>query len=124
MATVAAAKACDKEAMPPPAIPTHLPPQEKTLTMMMPPLSVPSVPVSIHHPEATPPWTLLFNEGPGPTSLSSSSPSPTKLVNSLDITDKVDPLQEFWKHYLPDEAEMDEPDKDCWAISKMELEYA
>ena len=92
--------------------------------MMMSPSSVPSVPVSICHPEATPPRTSLSNKGSGPTSLSSSSPSTTEAVNSLDSTDKVDPPQEFWKHYLPDEAEMDEPDKDGWAISKMELEYA
>ena len=78
VAAVAAAKACDKEAMPPPAIPSHLPPQEKTLTMMMPPSLAPMVPVRIHRPEATPPQTSSSSEGPGPTSLSNSSPSPTK----------------------------------------------
>ena len=50
----AAAKAHDKEVRPPPAVPLHLPPQEKTLTTMMPPSPVPSVPVSICHPEGTP----------------------------------------------------------------------
>ena len=124
VAAAAAAKECDKEAMPPPDIPPCLPPPEKTLTMTMPPSSVPSVPVSICCPEATPPQTLWSSEGPGPTGLSSSSPSPTKAVNSLDSADVVDPLQQFWKHYLPDEAEMDEPDEDSPAISKMELEYA
>ena len=44
-------------------------------------------------------------------------------MDSLNSADVVDPLQQFQKHYLPDEAEMEEPDEDSWAISEMELEY-
>ena len=55
---------------------------------------------------------------------SSSLPSPTKTVDPLDSTDVIDPLQHYRMHYLPDEAEIDEPDDDSLAISDMELEYA
>ena len=48
-ATVAKAKAHNQEAMQPLAVPPCVPPLEKTLTTMMPHLSVPSVPVSICH---------------------------------------------------------------------------
>ena len=66
---------------------------------------------------------MTSSKGPGPTRTSSSLPSPTKAVDPLDITDMVDPLQQFWKHYLPDEVEMEEPDEDSRAISEIELEY-
>ena len=122
-ATVAKAKACDQEAMQPLAIPSHVPPPEKTLTMTMPHSSVPLVPVSIHCLEAMPPRTSTSSEGPRPIGMSSSSPSPTKAVDQLDSTDMVNPLQQFWKHYLPDEVKMEEPDEDSQAISEMELEY-
>ena len=124
MALHAKAKSQDQEAMPPPAIPPHMPPQEKTLTIMMPCSSTPSVPVSIHCPEVTPPRTTSSSEGPRPIGASSSLPSPTKVVDSLDSADVVDPLQQFQKHYLPNKAEMEEPNEDSWAISEMELEYA
>ena len=91
---------------------------------MMPPLPAPSVLISIRHLEATPPRTSSSSEGPGTTSMSNLSPSPMKVVNLLDSTDVVNPLQQFRKHYLPNETEMDEPDEDSWAISEMELEYA
>ena len=123
-ATVAVAKACDKEAVPPPPIPLHLLPQEKTLTMKMPPSPMSSVPVSICHPEATPQRTSSSSEGPWAPGMSRSSPSPMKGVDLLDSTDVIDPLQHFQKYYLPDEAEMDEPDENSRAISEMELEYA
>ena len=126
-AVVAKAKACDQEAMQPPAIPPCMPPSEKTLTMTVPQLSMPSVTVSIRHPEAMPPRTLTSSEGPGPLGTSSSSPSPTKAVDSLDSTDVIDPLAEYWQHYLPDktpdEVDMEEPDDDSHAITEMELEY-
>ena len=95
MAAVPKAKAHDQEAMPPPAIPPHLPPQGKTLTMTMPCSSTPSVPVSICHPEATPPRTSSSSEDPGPTSASSSSPSPMKVVDSLDSAHVINPLQQL-----------------------------
>ena len=110
--------------MPPPAIPPRLPLQKKILTITMPHSPTPSVPVSICHPEATPPRTLSSSKGPRPIGVSSSSPSPTKVVDSLDSADVVNPLQQFQKHYLPHEAEKEEPDKDSQAISEMELEYA
>ena len=34
--------------------------------------------------------------------------------------DIVNPLWQYWKHFLPEETEMDEPDEDSWAISEME----
>ena len=123
VATVAKAKAHDQEAMLPLAVPPCVPPPEKTLTMTMPYSLVPLVPVSICHPEATPPRTLMSSKGPRPIRMSSLSPSPTKAVDPLDSTNVVDPLQQFQKHYLPDEVEMEEPDEDSWAISEMELEY-
>ena len=126
-AVVAKAKAHDQEAMLPLAIPPRVPPTEKTLTMMMPQSSMPSVPVSIHHPEAMLPRTSMSSEGPRPLGTSSSSPSPTKAVDSLDSTDVIDPLAQYRKHYLPDETpdevEMEEPDNDSCAITEMELEY-
>ena len=90
----------------------------------MPSSPAPLVPVSIWCPEATPLKTSSSSEGPGATSASSLSPSPIKVVNPLDSTDIVDPLQQFLKHYLPNETEMDEPDEDSQAISEMEMEYA
>ena len=126
-AAVAKAKACDQEAMLPLAIPPCLPLTEKTLTMTMPQSSMPSVPVSIHRPEAMPPRTLTSSEGPRPLGTSSSLPSPTKAVDSLDSTDVIDLLPQYQKHYLPDktpdEVDMEEPDDDSCAIAEMELEY-
>ena len=125
-AVVAKAKARNQEAMPPPAIPPHVPPSEKTLTTMMP-QSTPSVPVSIHHPEATPLRALMSSEGPRPLGTSSSSPSFTKAVDFLDSTNVIDLLAEYWQHYLPDETldeiDMEEPDDDSRAITEMELDY-
>ena len=92
-AAVAKAKACDQEAMPPPAVPPCVPLSEKTLTTTMP-QSTPSVPVSICHSEAMLPRTSTSSEGPGPLGTSSSSPSPTKVVDSLDSTDVIDLLAE------------------------------
>ena len=109
------------------AIPPCVPLTEKTLTTMMPQSSMPSVPVSIHHPEVMPPRTSTSSEGPRPLWTPSSSPSPTKAVDSLDSADVIDPLAQYWKHYLtdetPDEVEMEEPDDDSHAIAEMELEY-
>ena len=130
-AVVTKAKAHDQEAMPPPAIPPHVPLTEKTLTMMMPQLSMPSVPVSICHQEAMLPRTSMSSEGPRHIGTSSSSPSPTKVVDSLDSTDVIDQLAQYRKYYLPDEGpddvpdevEMEEPDDDSHAIAEMELEY-
>ena len=128
-ATVAKAKTWDQEAMPPPAIPPHLPPQEKTLTTTMPHSSTPSVPVSICCPEATPPRTLSFSKSLRPIGVSSLSPSPIMTrkevmpLDSLDSADIADPLQQFWKHYLPDEAKMEDTKEDSWTILEMELEY-
>ena len=56
--------------------------------------------------------------------MSSSLPSPTKVVDLLDSANVLNPLRQFRKHYLPNETEMDEPDEDSGAISEMELEYA
>ena len=124
---MAKAKAHDQEAMPPPPIPPHVPPPEKTLTTMMPQSSMPSVPVSIHRPEVMLPRTLTSSKGPRPIRTSSSSPSPTKAVDSLDSADMIDPLTQYWKHDLPDETpdevKMEEPDDDSQAITEMELEY-
>ena len=53
----------------------------------------------------------------------STSPSPMKVVDQLDSTNVVDPLQQYWKHFMPN-IEMDELDEDSWAISEMEMEYA
>ena len=122
-AVVAKAKAHDQEAMLPPVIPPCVPPPEKIVTMMMPQSSMPLVPVSICHPEVMPPRTSTSSEGPRPLGTSSSSPSPTKAVDSLDSTDVIDQLTQYWKHYLPDEVEMEEPDDDSRAIAEMELEY-
>ena len=126
-AAVAKAKACDQEVMLPLAVPPHVPPSEKTLTTMMPQLPMPSVPISIHCLEAMPPRTLTSSEGPRPLGTSSSSPSPTKVVDSLDSTDVIDPLAEYWQYYLPDETpdevDMEEPDDDSCTIAEMELEY-
>ena len=126
-AVVAKARAHDQEAMPPPAIPPCVPPPEKTLTMTMPQSSMPSVPVSICCPEAMPPRTSTSSKGPRPIRTSSSSPSPTKAVDSLDSADVIDPLTQYWKHYLPDETpdkvKMEDPDDDSCAIAEMELEY-
>ena len=97
-AAVAKAKACDQEAMPLLAIPPHVPLTEKTLTTMMPQSSTPSVPVSICHLEAMLPRTSTSSEGPRPLRTSSSSPSPTKVVDSLDSTDVIDPLAQYQKH--------------------------
>ena len=124
VAAAAAAKVHDKEVMSPPAIPLHLPPKEKTLTTTMPPSPAPSVLVSIYQLKATPTRASSSSEGPGTTSASSLSPSLTKVVDLLDSTDIVDPLWQFWEHYLSDETDMDEPDEDSQAISEMELEYA
>ena len=126
-AAVAKAKAHDQEVMLPPAIPPCMPQSEKTLTMMMPQSSMPLVPVNIHQLEATPPRTSTSSEGPRPFGTSSSSPSSTKVVDSLDSTDVIDPLAEYWQHYFPDETpdkvDMEEPDDDSHAIAEMELEY-
>ena len=69
----------------------------------------------------------MSSEGPRPIGTSSSSPSPTKAVDSLDSTDVIDPLTQYRKHYLPDETpdevEMEEPDNDSHTIAEMELEY-
>ena len=126
-AVVAKAKAHDQEAMSPPAVPPHVPPTEKTLTMMMPQSSMPLVPVSICCPEVMPPRTLTSSEGPGPIGTSSSSPSPTKVVDFLDSANVINPLAQYRRHNLPDETpdkvKMEEPDDDSCAIAEMELEY-
>ena len=108
---MAKAKAHDQEAMLPPAVPPHVPLTEKTLTTMMPQLSTPSVPVSICCPEAMLPRTLTSSEGPEPIGTSSSSPSPMKVVDSLDSTDVIDSLAQYRKHYLSDKGPDDVPDE-------------
>ena len=47
-----------------------------------------------------------------------------KVVDHLYSTNIIDSLQHYQRHYLHDEAEMDEPNKDSRAISEMEQEYA
>ena len=44
-------------------------------------------------------------------------------MDPLDSTNMIDPLQQYRKHYLPDEVEMEEPDEDSCTIMEMELEY-
>ena len=126
-AVVAKAKARDQEVMLPPAVPPHMPLSKKTLTTMMHQSSTPSVPVGICHLEVMPLRTLMSSEGPGPLGTSSSSPSPTKVVDSLDSIDVTDPLAEYRQHNLPDKTpdkvDMEEPHDDSGTIAEMELEY-
>ena len=67
----------------------------------------------------------MSSEGPGALRTSSSSPSPTKVVDSLDSANVIDPLAKYRQHYLPDktpdEVDMEEPDDDSRAITEMEL---
>ena len=46
------------------------------------------------------------------------------MVDQLDSADIIDPLQQYRKHFIPDDAEMDNPDEDSRTICEMEMEYA